>query len=224
MKYPTANSLFIVLSLWIFFFSDCQKQKKTQTSTSPDLPAYTYYMNSSKYVEVQDYQRGLAALDTAISLKPEVSTFYFAKGQIYEIMGENKAAIAEYENSLLYKSYFPDCWLKLAVLYMDYNQPEKATQMLKNLTEYLPDSLSYELMLADAYVADKKAMLALERVTYFESQGGSSPETNRIKGLAYFHQNNNNEKTIKKRAQKPRWLTSRLSRKNQRKIKVLQKG
>jgi len=195
MKYRMANNLFILLSLSIFLISGCQSQRKTKTSTSPDLPAYTYYMNSSKYVEVQDYQRGLAALDTAISLKPEVSTFYFAKGQIYEIMGENEAAIAEYENSLLYKSYFPDCWLKLAVLYMDYNQPEKATQMLKNLTEYLPDSLSFELMLADAYVADKKAMLALERVKYFENQGGKSPETTRIKGMAFFLQNDY-QKTI----------------------------
>jgi tetratricopeptide (TPR) repeat protein len=152
------------------------------------MPAYSYYLKSSKYVENQQYQKALAALDTAIALKPEVSNFYFAKGQIYEIMGNKAEAIGEYENALRYKSHYPDCWLKLASLYMDFNKPDRATQMLKFLTEYRPDSLNYELMLADAYLADHKSTLALDRVNYLENQDYQSEELNRIRGIAYYLQ------------------------------------
>jgi tetratricopeptide (TPR) repeat protein len=189
MKYHKLNNFIILLSVIFFLLTACKSHREVSTESTKDKPAYSYYIKSSQYVESQDYQHALAALDTAISLKPEVSNFYYAKGQIYEIMGENVAAIAEYENSLIYKSHFPDCWLKLAVLYMDQNEPEKASQLLNDLTDFRPDSLRYELLLADAYVADNKSMLALDRIKYYENQGARSPETDRIKGMAYFLQN-----------------------------------
>jgi Tfp pilus assembly protein PilF len=174
----------------VFLVLSCSS-KRTETQTNdPEMPAFLYYKESLNAVEKQNYQEALALLDTAIFLKPEVSQFHFAKGQVYELKGDKYSAISGYEAALNYKSHFPDCWKKLAFLYAEYNRPDKAAQMLRYLTDYQPDSLQYELWLADAYLADDKPLLALERLNYFEKNGATSNETLRIRGLTYFTQGN----------------------------------
>ncbi len=187
----TYYSLYCVLSAILVL--SCGSKKTEPPTGKPEMPAFQYYKMSFSAVENQNYQKALALLDTAILLKPEVSQFYFAKGQIYELKGEKYSAISEYEAALKYKSHFPDCWEKLAVLYAEYEQPAKAAQMLRYLTDYQPDSLQYELLLADAYLADEKPLLALERLNYFEKNGGVSDEALRIRGLTYFIQGNYRE-------------------------------
>jgi len=184
------NFTFVLL---VIFILSCSSKKTELSPIEPERPAFLYYKMSLSAVENQNYEEALTLLDTAILLQPEVSQFHFARGQIYELKGDNYSAISEYETALKQKSHFPDCWKKLAVLYAEYNQPDKAAQMLRYLTDSQPDSLQYELMLADAYLADNKPLLALERLNYFEKNGGISDETLRIRGLTYFNQGNYQE-------------------------------
>jgi len=184
----------IIPSCTVFFtllyFISCASPKHESAPRDQELPAFLYYKKSLSAIENQNYHRALSLLDTAIALKPEVSQFYYAKGQIFEFTGENLFALKSYETALKYKSHFPDCWKKLAVLYMEFRQPDKAAQMLRYLTEDQPDSLQFELLLADAYLADHKPLLSFERLNYYDKKGGSSEETFRIRGLTYYQQGN----------------------------------
>ncbi len=167
-------------------FASCHPVKSPQPTADSDVSAFLYYKQALNDMEKQQYTRALAQLDTAILLKPEFAQFHYAKGQILELQGDTRPAIKAYEKALSLKSYYPDSWKRLAKLYSDTRQYEKASQVLKFLTESYPDSLQYELSLADAFIGARKPLMALERVNYFDKQGSSSKETLRIRGLANF--------------------------------------
>ncbi|UCF65716.1 MAG: tetratricopeptide repeat protein [bacterium] len=188
-KYYQIIPSFVIFYTFLFFLT-CSSSKNESASRDREPPAFLYYKKSMSAIENQNYQRALSFLDTAIALKPEVSQFYYARGQIYELTGEKLSALKSYETALSYKSHFPDCWEKLALLYLEFRKPDKAAQMLRYLTEDQPDSLQFELLLADAYLADHKPLLTLERLNYYDKKGGSSEETFRIRGLTYYQQGN----------------------------------
>jgi tetratricopeptide (TPR) repeat protein len=173
------------LMLFLVLLS-CQSVKSLQPATDSDVPAFLFYKKALNYLEKQQYSEALAQLDTAILLKPEFAQFYYARGQILELQDNTPAAIKAYEKALNLKSYYPDTWKRLAKLYMDSAQYEKASQVLKFLTESYPDSLQYEVLLADAYIGANKPLLALERINYFDKQGGKSDETLRVRGMAGY--------------------------------------
>ena len=159
-------------------------------SAEREAPAFIFYKRAMFYVENAEYEKALVQLDTAIAMKPEFAQFYYTQGQIYELMDNKISALVAYETAIRYKSHYPDTWKKLAHLYMQVGQYEKASQMLRSLTENQPDSLQYELDLAESYIFARKPLLAQERLTYYEKQGGRSPEKIRLQGMAYFIQDN----------------------------------
>ncbi|MBN2367257.1 MAG: tetratricopeptide repeat protein [Calditrichaeota bacterium] len=165
----------------------CSSGRQTRTVSETNQPAFLYYQTAMDYLKNQDYALALDQMNKAISLKPEYAPFYYARGQILELQGDVYKAINSYEHALRYKSYYPDTWKRLTKLYTKAGQYDKAAQILNYLTDSFPDSLRYELDLADAYIDAKKPLLALERVNYFGNQGGMSDEVLRIKGLAHFH-------------------------------------
>jgi tetratricopeptide (TPR) repeat protein len=159
-------------------------------SADQETPAFVFYQRAMFYVENEQYEKALVQLDTAIAMKPEFAQFYYTQGQIYELMNNKISALVAYETAIRYKSHYPDTWKKLAHLYMQVGQYDKASQMLRLLTDNQPDSLQYELALAESYIFAQKALLAQERLNYYEKQGGRSPEKIRLQGMAYFIQEN----------------------------------
>jgi len=179
------NHVFYITLIFLFIFS-CGTQKKIKQENALELPAIFYYKQALNLVEAQKYKQALKQLDTAIVLKPEFAQFYYARGQIYELLGKNLLAIDSYETALKYKSFFPDAWKSVSLLYMNEKEYDKAIQVLRNLVEIEPDSLNYEIMLADAYLHLNKPLLAFERIKNIENQQRDSREIFRIKGKAYF--------------------------------------
>ncbi len=177
--------VFYITLFFLFIFS-CVTKKKTKQENALELPAIFYYKQALNLVESQKYNQALKQLDTAIVLKPEFAQFYYARGQIYELLDKNILAIDSYETALKYKSFFPDAWKSVSLLYMNEKEYDKAVQVLRNLVEVNPDSLNYEIRLADAYLHLNKPLLAFERIKNFENQQGDSREIFRIKGMAYF--------------------------------------
>ncbi len=177
--------LFYIVLIFLFVFS-CGTQKRSKQENTLELPAIFYYKQALNLVESQKYKQALKQLDTAIVLRPEFAQFYYARGQIYELLGKNLLAIDSYETALKYKSFFPDVWKSVSLLYMNEKEYDKAIQVLRNLVDSEPDSLNYEIMLADAYLHINKPLLAFERIKNFENQQGKSREIFRIKGMAYF--------------------------------------
>jgi tetratricopeptide (TPR) repeat protein len=183
MKLFKFSSLFLVALL-----ISCASGPSKTGQSGIDTPAFLYYQHALTSLEQGNYQRALAQMDTAISLRKEFAQFHYVRGQILELLGRRSDAIKAYEVSLNYKSHFPEAWRNLATLYLQSAQYEKAVQVLKELTEDLPDSLRFELLLAEAYVRNEQPLLALDFVRSYEKQGGKSPETFLIRGLAYFQQ------------------------------------
>ena len=176
--------LFLLLSIFLY----CASESLSTRQSSGETPAFLYYQHALYSLEHGNPNRALAQMDTAISLRKEFAQFHYVRGQILEILGRKSEAIKAYENSLNYKSHFPEAWRNLAELYLQSAQYEKAVQVLKDLTEDLPDSLRFELLLAKAYLGNDQPFLALDHVRYYEKQGGTSSETFLIRGLAYFRQ------------------------------------
>ncbi len=183
-KILTLIQKFVLITLFVIL--SCGSQPNIQQRSDSDVPAFLFYKRALDEMVDHNYPQALASLDTAIILKPEFSQFYYARGQILELMDQERRAITAYEMALKFKSHYPDVWKKLAKLYLEQRQYDKSVQMLRQLTSYQADSLQFELMLADAYLGAGKPLLALERIAYYEKQGARSPETERIRGSAYF--------------------------------------
>jgi tetratricopeptide (TPR) repeat protein len=175
----------------IFVLCASKKEKISQSDIS--APAFLYYQQALRDIKNGSFEDALIQMDIAISMKPEFAEFHFARAQILEILGDDKEAIKSYENALSYKSHFPDAWKNLANLYMKSGQYQNAVQVLRDLTKDQPDSLQYEVLLADAYIHNNKPLMAIDRINYFHNQGGASYETDRIMGLTYFVQANYSE-------------------------------
>lgn len=182
MRKSLLKVIFYCLS--ISLISHCGSRGTLDQRPTQRLPAFVYYNRALNFVEKQQYGSALAQLDTAIFLKPEFAQFHYAKGQIYEIMGKDGAAIMAYETAIHHRTLFPDALKDLGRLYMSTGNAEKAVQAFKKLTESQPDSLLFELFLAEAYVFADIPLLALERINYFEKSGGNSVETYRLRGMA----------------------------------------
>jgi tetratricopeptide (TPR) repeat protein len=177
-------SILIVLFLILVF--SCGSVKQAKDNDIQDLPALIYYKRALNFVESLQYEKALSQIDTAIILQPGYAQFYYARGQIFELMKKNKSAIKSYESALIIKSFFPEAWRSLSYLYMNEKQYNQAVQVLTSLVESIPDSLNYEIMLAEAYLFDNRPVLALERIKFYEKKGGTSAETYRVKGIAYY--------------------------------------
>jgi tetratricopeptide (TPR) repeat protein len=182
MRISLFKIIFCCISL--SFLTYCGSRGTVNQRNPYQVPAFVYYNRALNFVERQQFESALAQMDTAIILKPEFAQFHYAKGQIYEIMGQESAAIKAYETAIHHRTLFPDALKGLGRLYMHTGNFERAVQALKNLTESQPDSLLFELLLADAYVFADKPLLALERIHYFEKSGGNSVETYRLRGMA----------------------------------------
>ena len=187
MKISIKIFLIIFLSLVYYW---CSPVPPSPPYADSEPPAFLFYQRALFYVENNEFEKALSQLDTAIAMKPEYAQFYYAQGQVFELMGNYISALVSYEKAIQYKSYYPDTWKKLANLYMRVGQYEKASQVLRDLTDDQPDSLQYELALAESYVFDQKPQLALERLNYYEKQGGKSLDKIRLQGMAYFVQDN----------------------------------
>jgi tetratricopeptide (TPR) repeat protein len=178
----------------IIFFSlahyRCSPVPPSHPYADSEPPAFLFYKRALFYVENDEFEKALSQLDTAIAMKPEFAQFYYAQGQVFELMENYISALVSYEKAIRYQSHYPDTWKKLVHLYMRVGQYDKASQMLRNLTDDQPDSLQYELALAESYIFDQKPLLALERLSYYEKQGGKSLDKIRLQGMAYFVQDN----------------------------------
>jgi tetratricopeptide (TPR) repeat protein len=178
--------LSILFGFFLIIVFSCGSAKQVKDNDIQDVPALIYYKRALNFVESLQYEQALSQIDTAIILKPGYAQFYYAQGQILELMKKNQEAIKSYETALIYKSFFPEAWRSLGYLYMSEKQYEKAVQVLTRLVESVPDSLNYEIMLAEAYLFDNRPSFALERMKYYERKGGISAEIYRIKGIAYY--------------------------------------
>ncbi len=179
--------LVAVLLFSTIFFS-CAAKEPRSGQPAIKAPAFTFYYKALASMEQGDYERAIARMDTAIRLKPGFSQFYYVRGQLFELAENTDSALVNYERALTFKSYFPETWQKLADLYLKTGRYDNAINMLKNLSAADSDSLHYGLLLAEAYVKNRQPRLALERLNIFENQGGKSPETARIRGLALYEQ------------------------------------
>lgn len=179
-------SLLVILTV---LFS-CNTQQKTVDRSENDQPAFVYYYRALSHIEKNDFDSAQVELDSAIALRPEYAQFYYVKGEVYQLQKKPDSAIVQYEKALRYKSHYPEIWKRLGELYMQSGQYAGAVQMWRNLIEENPDSVAFELKLADAYLHNHTPGLALTYVNYYLKHGGLSEEVNRIRGLAYFEQKN----------------------------------
>lgn len=189
-RYQFILTIIITFALLLLIISSasCTRSATVTPPAKNSPPVLTYYYKALSFLETSEFDSALAQLDTAISRRPEFAQFYYAKGQIFELIDQPDSAISNYEKSITFKSHFPQVWKNLSTLYFETGQYQKAVQILKDIVEQEPDSLRYLLMLADAYLHADRARLALDKIWYYEVQGGQSPEEDRIKGLAYYQQ------------------------------------
>ncbi len=92
----------------------CTPVPPPPSATDREPPAFLYYKKALDCIENGQYEKALALLDTAIVMKSEFAQFYYAQGQVYELLGNTISAGVSYERALRYKSHYPDTWKKLA--------------------------------------------------------------------------------------------------------------
>ncbi len=179
----TKNALIFLTIL--FFAVSCASHKGQAPEKKGIGISYHYYNKALEEIRYSHYSSALAYLDSAISVQPAYAQFYFAKGQVWELLKEPDSAMAQYETALTIRSNFPAVWERLSDLYMASGKYVKAVNMLNDLVQFQPDSLENFLMLARADLHIDQPALALDRVSYYEKRGGKSGESDFIRGKAY---------------------------------------
>ncbi|MFQ6026143.1 MAG: hypothetical protein ACE5Q6_01360 [Dehalococcoidia bacterium] len=137
------------------------------------------------FQQSRDYQGSLAAMDRAIVLGPDVTTYYTAKAAIYAAYLQNERVAPEpecslelqgvpYDECLIQKNYFsslagveerPLSWrnrLGLANASLALGLDEQAIRLYTELTEMAPASWPLRNRLAEAYITIERPDLALE--------------------------------------------------------------
>ncbi len=176
------------LALGLIVIFSCSSNKSVSNNPGSDKLAFTFYYDALSSLESGNFETALSQLDSAISLRPEFAKFYYVKGRVFEINNQADSALRAYEKSLNFKSHAPDVWVRLSDLYMKNDQYGKAIPILSGLIKNQPDSLSYLLELAEAYLRNDQPELALEQLNSYSIRGGNSKEECRLRGLAYYEQ------------------------------------
>ncbi len=175
-----------IFFLYLLLFA-CVVPPITSRQAKSFRSAYTYYNRSLKALEAHNYPLALSELDSAIALQPAYAHFYYAKGEILELLGQPDSAIVQYEKALQRRSNFPEVWEQLARLYLQTQQFRKAIRILNNLIEAFPDSLNLRLQMAEGYLGNHQPRMAMQQLNIFHNRGGNSPEFFRLEGETYFY-------------------------------------
>jgi len=85
-------------------------------------------------LQSQDYKRMLAEIDTAERQIPACSLCYLAQSKIDEARGATERAIEDLEVAVRLDPAFSDAWYRLAALYDQTQQHEKAVQVRAHFT------------------------------------------------------------------------------------------
>ncbi len=177
---------FQILLFYLLLFA-CVVPPITSRQDKTFRSAYLYYNQSLKALEAHDYSRALSELDSAIALQPAYAHFYYAKGEILELLGQPDSAIVQHEKALQRRSNFPEVWEQLARLYLQTQQYQKAIRILNNLIEAYPDSLDLRLQMAEGYLGNHQPRMSMQQLNIYRNRGGKSPEFYRLEGETYFY-------------------------------------
>jgi tetratricopeptide (TPR) repeat protein len=118
-----------------------------------------YFYRAKIYLEMEDMKKAKADLDKCLTIKPSFVEAGTALGLLYERLGETEEAIKTYnriQGSGRYKK-------RLAQLYLQKNEFEKALEELIEYEKVEPDDYGARVKIALIYFEIKKYDLALDR-------------------------------------------------------------
>jgi tetratricopeptide (TPR) repeat protein len=182
---------FSIPILAIIIFS-CSVNRQKVIAESDSRKGFSFYYEALEDVEQGYFTHALSDLDSAIYYHPGYSNFYFAKGQIFDILQKPDSSIKAYEQSVKLKSYNPDAWIRLAELYRQESRYGDAATNYKRAVQQFPDSARFYLRLGECYFRQKKYLLALDGLRdYQQLANPPSIEKKKWQGMTYYGLNEN---------------------------------
>ena len=120
------------------------------------------FLQAMTFIELRKYQEALALLQTLESTKYSSVAIYYT-GQIYEALGDQKEALAQYKN--VSGKYFFQSNIRIASILAGEKKFEKALSVLSKVTlNSAPEAISKALLEANIYMAvddDQSAINAI---------------------------------------------------------------
>ena len=96
---------------------------------------YILFDMSEAYAEINDLEKAISLLDTAISIDSSCASFYNNRGLLYYKMKMNKNAIADYSTAIKLDSTLQSIYVNFALVYYYDKQFNKSCKAIKKLDE-----------------------------------------------------------------------------------------
>ncbi len=150
--------------------------------------AFDEYYRALKEIDVGNFPQALILLNKAIQQKPGFVQFYFVKGRVFDFMNQPDSALAAYRKCLKLKSYYPQVWIYLGNIYASRKQFDQAAIYYKKAVAALPDSVSLNFKLAEAYLRLQRPALARDvLLAYRKANSQPLPAFHKWYGISLFY-------------------------------------
>lgn len=148
---------------------------------NPQNPTAMYHL-AQVAVQNRDYNKALKYLNKAAALNPTSPAIFNLQGKIYEIQGNEAAAINALKQSISIKPEFSASYLDLADIYDNRGDSDFAIEQLKTAINVNPANYDARIKLADISLGTGKFKQAIK--AYGELVGVDSYNDAALKGLA----------------------------------------
>ncbi len=153
--------------------------------------AYAHYMQAVEYYDTGEFDKALQEIQLAIKNNNKFALFYQLQGDIYAAKYNFTAALTAYDNSIKYRSNFPEVHSKIGQIYLNMGQYEEALKSFRKVRVNDPADLSAFLKISQCYIEMGELEVAYNELADYRrlklvAQEDLDPEYHRLLGITFF--------------------------------------
>ncbi|MEE4197643.1 MAG: tetratricopeptide repeat protein [Bacteroidales bacterium] len=195
------NLLYFIIGL-VIITSSCSVQNTTQTdlkkvtkelNDNEELEYYYIFMEANRKKLLGDLNAALALFYQCLEIKPQSAAAMSEISQINEIIDNNEVAVKYAQNAARLDPDNKWFQLKLARLYINNQQYQKAINVYQELYETYPQDLEIPYNLAALFRQTNQLQKAIDLYNDIENQTGINETLSIIKQRLYLQQGQKNK-------------------------------
>ena len=153
--------------------------------------AYAHYTQAMESYKAGEYDNALQEIQMAIENNSRFALFYQLQGDIYAAKYNYNAALASYNNSIKYRSNFPEVHRKMGQINLNMGNYEEALKAFRKVRANNPADLSIFLDIAQCYMEMGELEIAYNELADYRrlklvSQEELNPNYHRLLGITFY--------------------------------------
>ncbi len=142
-----------------------------QKQTSKSAPsAFALYSKATQFKENAEYEKALAAIDSAIMINPRMAAYYHIKGDIYQEINRFDLALDNYQKVLSLASFNPDVLEKTGLIYFRMQNYQEAIREIKKAYLQKPQTSRLLITLGEIYLKMDRFDMVQTYLQKYENQ------------------------------------------------------